>query len=513
MYYLRKATNAGGTFYSNTIKINVVSVNWENQSYVREHDVLVAGQTDWKLIDQLTIGNKLQSTTYMDGIGRPIQKVSRETALQSDNATWGDAVQFSKFDVYGRQDKKYLPYTTTSQPGKYKTAAETDQASYFTTRYNESAPFNRVAAYDNSPLNRSLTVNEAGTNWTASAGSKVQYELNDATDNVQNFTIGYNTTDRPVSLGAYAVNALFKTIYTDEKGKQVIDYTDQSGKLILKKVQLDEVPANAYTGWICTYSVYDDFGQLRFRIQPEAVKWLAANGWSFTVANGQTVADELCFRYEYDEQGRTTLKKAPGAKPLYMLYDNRDRVVFMQDGNQRLKSPAEWTANLYDELDRPVITTLYRTVKTVANLQTDINNATVITPVTIVNPGNVVSTLVVNNRLAGITRYIATNSIELVSDAAGNFESAVGDEFTVEIDAAAATQSVTVTTATYKNPITSTDLANTTVATILKYFFYDTYSYASVRPSVQLLIMRRLMPAVATPLLKQTAPSICPPAP
>lgn len=488
-YYRRKAKNAQNVeFISNTVKISVVSLNWENLSYVREHDVLVAGQTDWKLIDQLTIGNKLQSTTYMDGIGRPIQKVIRETALQSDNTTWGDAVQFSKFDVFGRQDKKYLPYTTTSQPGKYKTAAITDQTSYFTNKYNESAPYNQVTEYDNSPLNRSLTVKESGTNWAASDGSKVRYELNDATDNVQNFTIGYNTSDKPVSLGVYAVNTLFKTIYIDENhlpgqpGKQVIDYTDQSGKLILKKVQLDEVPASAYTGWICTYSVYDDFGKLRFRLQPEAVKWLAANGWSFAAANGQTIADELCFRYEYDEQGRTTMKKAPGAKPLYMLYDNRDRVVFMQDGNQRLKSPAEWTANLYDELDRPVITTLYRTVKTIANLQTDINNATIITPVTIVNPGNIVSNLVVNNRLAGIARYIATNSIELVTDAAGDFESVIGDEFTVEIDAAAATQSVTVTTATYQNPITGTDLANTTVATILKYFFYDTYSYTSVRP-------------------------------
>lgn len=43
------------------------------------------------------------------------------------------------------------------------------------------------------------------------------------------------------------------------------------------------------------------------------------------------------------------------------LYDQRDRVVFMQDGNQRAKSPDEWAANLYDELDRPIITTLYHT--------------------------------------------------------------------------------------------------------------------------------------------------------
>jgi hypothetical protein len=51
--------------------------------------------------------------------------------------------------------------------------------------------------------------------------------------------------------------------------------------LILRKVQLDDFPLNAYTGWICTYNVYDDYGQLRYQIQPEGVKYLAANGWSF----------------------------------------------------------------------------------------------------------------------------------------------------------------------------------------------------------------------------------------
>ena len=75
--------------------------------------------------------------------------------------------------------------------------------------------------------------------------------------------------------------------------KTVIEYTDKSGQLILTKVQIDDNPSVAHTGWICTYSVYDDFGHLRYRIQPEAVKWLDANGWSFAGTDGQQVLERI----------------------------------------------------------------------------------------------------------------------------------------------------------------------------------------------------------------------------
>jgi hypothetical protein len=173
-------------------------------------------------------------------------------------------------------------------------------------------------------------------------------------------------------MGIYPAASLIKTTSIDENGKKVVEYINKSGQLILKKVQLDDVPADSYTGWICTYNVYDDFGQLRFQIQPEAVKWLSTNGWSFNNnTDGRTVADNLCFVYSYDEKGRNIYKKAPGAKPLYMIYDNRDLLAFTQDGNQRAKLPkAEWTAYFYDNLFRPIKTALYATTKTRQDLTT-----------------------------------------------------------------------------------------------------------------------------------------------
>ena len=429
-YFRRKATVSSTVIYSNTIKLELVSVNWENFNYVREHDVLIPGVSSWAVIDNLPIGQKLQSTSYLDGLGRPLEKVSRETGTPptDPNNLWSDAVKFYKYDALGRQTVSYLPYTTTTESGKYKSSPLTEQTSYYSTVYGETAAFSNPT-YDNSPMNRVLNVKSPGTSWAAGLGNSTLYDLNDVTENVQMFSIGYTTGAVPVNGGAYPSNSLYKIQSTDENGKLVIEYINKSGQSILTKTQIADVGPNlttAHSGWICTYSVYDDFGLLRYRFQPEAVKWLDTHGWNFAGTDGQQVLNELCFRYEYDDKGRTILKKAPGAKELYMIYDKRDRVVFMQDGNQRNKTPGEWTANIYDELDRSVITTLYSTIKTVAALQTDINNT--------------------------------------------------GNASTVTVTAQG------VTAATYNNPIANTDLNNASVTTIVKYNFYDDYFYSGVKP-------------------------------
>ncbi|MES2372836.1 MAG: DUF6443 domain-containing protein [Bacteroidota bacterium] len=479
MYYKQRVTCSLGTIYSNFIRIEVVSVNNENLNYVREHTVLKPGIIGWHVVDNLDIGDKLQTTTYADGLGRTLQKVSRETATPSNPAgLWGDQVEFATYDVYGRQAVQNLSYTTTTQSGKYKTTAATEQVQYYTNTLGESSPF-RNSSYDNSPLNRVINMKSPGTAWAAAAGNSVGYELNTTNENVQRWHIDYYTGAQPVNDGAYGENELFKTKYTDENGKLVIEYTNKSGQLVLKKIQLDEMPGTAHNGWICTYSIFDDFGLLRYRLQPEAVKYLDEHSWNFSGTDGQQVINELCFRYEYDEKGRNILKKVPGAKELRMLYDNRDRVMMMQDGNQAAKATPEWTVNVYDELDRVILTTLYKTNKTLAQLQTDIDNATATTiTVTHNGSGSVVADLSVDTRVAGIN-YVATNTIEFIT----GFTSADGDSFTAEIDpnATGSGSTFTSTITASNNPISSSDMANSSVTTILKYLFYDTYNFAGAR--------------------------------
>jgi hypothetical protein len=67
--------------------------------------------------------------------------------------------------------------------------------------------------------------------------------------------------------------------------------------------------------------------------------------------------NEFAFLYKYDGRKRMTHKKVPGADWVYMVYDNRDRLVMTQDGNQRLQN--QWMFTKYDALNRPVMTGIY----------------------------------------------------------------------------------------------------------------------------------------------------------
>ena len=487
-YFRRKTTNTtiGLNVTSNIIKLTVVSPNWEDISFIREHDVITTGvSANYDVIDQLTVGQKLQTTTYIDGLGRPVEKVSRETATPTSGNLWGDAVQFFQYDVKGRQPKQYLPYTiqyTTSsgtESGRYKTAPVADQASYYNASYSETLPYSNITFY-NDPFNRAFKINTPGSSWQNNP-NQTDYDLNGANEHVKIWDVDYISGDAPINTGEYSANSLSKTIRTDESGNQVIEYANNSGQIVLTKMQIADAPSVSYSGWLCTYNVYDDFGLLRFVLQPKAVSYLNSNGWTFAGTSGQQVLDELCFRYDYDDKGRCVSKKAPGAAPLKMIYDSRDRVVFMQDGNQANKYSgsgySEWTVNIYDDLDRVTITALYKTNKNGSQLQQDVDNATVSSSVTLTTPGDAINDLVVDTRDGSITNYKARNSISFVSDDGGSFATTAGDSFTAEIDQNASQPQTTITVTTFKNPIPASSLNNAGITTILQYQFYDNYSF------------------------------------
>ncbi|MBS1662277.1 MAG: hypothetical protein JST68_14630 [Bacteroidetes bacterium] len=89
---------------------------------------------------------------------------------------------------------------------------------------------------------------------------------------------------------------------------------------------------------------------LRIVIQPKGVEWLSGNTWSFSSSGGTAIADELCFRYEYDQRRRMIVKKIPGAAELRMVYDARNRMVMSQDGIQL--GQHTWLNVRFDALNR-----------------------------------------------------------------------------------------------------------------------------------------------------------------
>jgi RHS repeat-associated protein len=99
-----------------------------------------------------------------------------------------------------------------------------------------------------------------------------------------------------------------------------------------------------------------------------------------TSSQVEAIMGDLAFQYQYDGRRRMIAKKVPGADWVYMVYDNRDRIVLTQDGNQRNKkdsncaAQAEWTFTKYDALNRPVMTGVWKDSRDRDALQTDVNN-------------------------------------------------------------------------------------------------------------------------------------------
>lgn len=347
--------------YSGSSKINYIR-SWDALSPQTNADTLVAkGYKDVR-----------QTTQYFDGLGRPVQTVIRKGSLVTGD-TARDMVSAIVYDNYGREQYKYLPFAANNtgsnssiSDGAFKLNPFQQDSAFNKTQFPGETYYYGQTNFEASPLNRIMEQFAPGNSWAGTANqsseanrhsNKMKYWSNTVTDSVRIFTV----TDVTDSLGTYSSSAyygagtLFKTVAVDEANHQVIEFKDKEGKILLKKMQLtasaDTGTGKGYAGWLCTYYVYDDFGQLRLVIPPKAVEAIAGS-WSLN----NTQLNELCFRYAYDDRGRMSMKKVPGAGIICMIYDARDRLVMSQDSLMR--AGHKWMYILYDALNRPAVTGL-----------------------------------------------------------------------------------------------------------------------------------------------------------
>jgi RHS repeat-associated protein len=332
-----------------------------NVNYVREWTP-TAPITDASIVPTRAVEEVKTSTAYVDGLGRPLQAVSKQASPNKK-----DVVSATVYDALGRETLKYLPFTSTNTAGgteitdngSFKLNPFQQQQTFMAAQYgsqNETFYYSQTD-YEPSPLNRPVKSFAPGNSWVGSRGTaseksvQQQYQYNTSNDVVRIFTIAAAQGSMPLNPGNYTAGQLYKNIMIDERGKQVVEYKDKEGNIILKKVQAaDNPPLGDGGGWLSTYYIYDDFNQLRFVMPPKATDaFLAGTAIS-------SFAAELCFRYEYDYRHRMIIKKVPGAAEVWMVYDERERLVMMQDGN--LRSSGKWLVTVYDVLNRPMQTGL-----------------------------------------------------------------------------------------------------------------------------------------------------------
>ena len=454
--------------YSAGILVNYIRT-WQPQQPTTDELYVTSSS---RTVDEVNV-----STQYFDGLGRPLQTVGWQTSPGKQ-----DIVAPMVYDDFGREQYKYLSYmsptaSAAGKQGQFKINPFTEQSNFYTNTYKTEQPaftnetfFYNKTNFEPSPLNRIDQNFAPGNSWVGSEGGaaekkvSMQYLVNISTDAVRIWRIAFTTpiadnVNIPYSntTDIYNPGELYKNVMMDEAGNAVVEYKDKEGHVILKKVQIGTVPADfsGYNNFLCTYYIYDEMGDLRFVIPPKAVAPMAvANSWVLS----QITVNELCFRYEYDYRQRMIAKKVPGADWVVMVYDTRDRLVFLQDGNMRLKN--QWMTTIYDDLNRPVQTGMSVYTATVStfsatrdNLQNAVNSLTVSSspvPTSGTNVSNIAIDLIISSREANNLSYQASNSI-IFQD---GFTSAPLDSFTASI--------ITASNVTFSN----TQTVNTNPTTI-----------------------------------------------
>ncbi|HVI44865.1 MAG TPA: DUF6443 domain-containing protein, partial [Chitinophaga sp.] len=315
-----------------------------------------------------------QYTSYFDGLGRLTQTVDRGISPAGR-----DLVQPVTYDSLGREQYRYLPYIAQSgnvNDGKLKLNPFNNQRQfYMSTTLNPGVSGDSVlyteTEYEPSPLNRVRRSFAPGNTWARGGGYKpleIQYLVNSALDGVRIWTIPAGNMIPTSAAGqVYPQGDLLKNVSKDENGNRVIEFRDKENHVILKRVELTDNAIDGHNGWLNTYYVYTDRGNLHCVIPPKAIQAISSAGWSID----SMTAAELCYFYRYDQRNRMIIKKIPGADSVEMVYDVRNRLVFQRDGN--LKASERWFTNFYETLNRPAATGLYATKSSRQQLADSLN--------------------------------------------------------------------------------------------------------------------------------------------
>lgn len=349
-------------------------------NYVRTWNMLVPQANGANINLQALPGTAQITTQYKDGLGRPIQTVVKQGSLVTGE-TAKDLVSPVLYDEAGREQNTYLPFAanntggnTAVSDGKFKFNPFQQAVTFCSSQYpGETWNYSHIL-FEASPVNRPAEVFAPGNSWAGTSGEadeqsrrsvKTSYWSNTPADGVRKWEVlpgpGMSVYEAD---GVYRPRSLFKTITADEQGRQVIEFRDKNGRVVLRKVQLTALPDNGqgdgHTGWLCSYYIYDDYGLLRAVIQPKGVELLdpaSGSSLNWNISGSASILYEQCFRYDYDTDNRLITKKVPGAGEMFMVYDARDRLVMSQDAN--LRQQGKWLVSLYDEHNRLIETGLW----------------------------------------------------------------------------------------------------------------------------------------------------------
>ncbi|GAB2769800.1 hypothetical protein GCM10027275_10380 [Rhabdobacter roseus] len=270
-----------------------------------------------------------QTVTYLDGLGRPVQRVQVQAGgYGPGGAAPTDLVQPIVYDALGRQPREYLPYAGASSGGQFAAGAVAAQASYYGSTLGKSGAAYAQLQYEASPLNRVVARTAPGSSQPVT----YRYRTNRAGEL---FRLQVDFSTEPLRVSTYAAGSLRVVETTDEAGRPTTEYRDLFDRVVGQDV-----------GGLRTHYGYDARGQLRCVVPPGAVQLLSDG------ASLDPFAGDLLFAYQYDAEGRLTAKKVPGSGSSTMTYTSRDLLDTSTDAKGQVLSYT------YDTLNRAVTVSL-----------------------------------------------------------------------------------------------------------------------------------------------------------
>ena len=283
-------------------------------------------------------GTTITDITYYNGLGLPSQTTNVRASVNGYNIVTpivydallrSDATAYLPFEATYYSDEEELPNSTaiSEQRNYYEERYSSDYERSFTEKVYEASPLGRVRKQALPGYMKDYEV----------LYTEFDYRTND-TDEVRWLAVGVD--GELVCEGCHDAGTLSCTVTTDPDDHVVQSFTDGLGRTLLSRTFDDDEP-------IDTYSVYDDYGRLRWVVTPEGSYLLSD---SLTVPVDDDFAEKDCYVYTYNDRGLMVEKRMPGREAEYMRYDEGDRLRVSQDGNLRAKK--QWISYSYDALGR-----------------------------------------------------------------------------------------------------------------------------------------------------------------
>jgi RHS repeat-associated protein len=271
----------------------------------------------------------LISIQYMDGFDRAMQTVGYRASPTGKDLISGTSV----YDTYGRAYKSFLPVESPHQDGRYisPTVVESTAIAFYT----DSVAYSEVI-YENSPMSRPIKSFGVGKAWrTNNKFTESKYET--AGTGITRFYAYYNANAGYTS--TYNGNQLAKKTLVDERGSIVIEYTNKSGNVVRRDVQVDlSAPSSrlaASGGFLTTAYVYDETERLRYILPPKAYDTLSTMTVFTETGN---IFNELVYAYHYDGRNRVYESHSPGIGWSRVIYNRLNQAVMSQDDDELAKN-------------------------------------------------------------------------------------------------------------------------------------------------------------------------------